>query len=128
MMGHVVVKSDVSFARIAPAGFRLLGAIELTARRFGAVLMITCGCEAHPPTDPHSLGEAYDVRTHTLPDEQKVLVLKAILIDAGGDTPADVPVAAAGGFATAHFWGWIESPGQPTEHLHVQRRHGTVYP
>jgi len=126
--GHVIVKSDVQFTRIAPAGFRLLGAIELTARRFGIEMMITCACEAHPAEDPHSLGEAYDVRSHDMSPAQKTLVLKAILEAAGDADAGDVPVGAQGGYATSHFWGWLEHPGDPNEHLHVQRRQHTTYP
>lgn len=129
MRGHLIVKPGVAFTTIAPAGFRLVEALNLTARRLALVLKVTCGCEAHPPLDPHTLGEAYDVQTHGFTDDQKRVILKALMQElADGDVPGDVPFPADGGIGTAHFWGWIEHPGEPNEHLHCQRRKGTVYP
>lgn len=124
----VTVKAGVSFAVIAPAGFRLLGAIERTARRLQMPLVITCACEAHPPTDPHSHGEAFDVRTHDFDAATKLRLLRALMEDLVDEAdPTDGPTTTAGGIATREFFGQVEHPDQPTEHLHVQRRKGTVY-
>jgi hypothetical protein len=129
MTAALFCKDGVKFSRIAPAGFRILGALERTARRLSVDLIITCACEAHAQHDPHSLGEAYDVRTRTLTDDQKRAVLCEVLLDLQNDAnPQDAPIATSGGLATLHFFGWIEHPGEPTEHLHFQRRKGTTYP
>jgi hypothetical protein len=125
-MSGVTVKTGVQFTRIAPAGFRLLGALERTARRFEMPLVITCACEAHPAADPHAKGEAYDVRTHGLTPAQKALVLRETLLDLS-DGEADAPMLAGLGAATRRFYGQIEHAGTPAEHLHVQRRKGTTY-
>jgi len=128
MNGFVKVKDGVRFQVIAPAGFRLLSAIEGTARRLGVDLTITCACEAHPPLDPHSLGEAYDVRTHDLNDSEKRRVLRELMLELSEpDDQYGAPIAVSSGLATAHFFGWIEHLNEPNEHIHLQRRHGTVY-
>jgi hypothetical protein len=124
----VRVKPGVQFAVIAPAGFRLLSALETVARRLRVDLVITCGTEAHPGTDPHSTGEAYDVRTHDFTDDQKRAILRELLLELSDDQTNDAPIPVSDGLGTRGFWGWIEHPGQPTEHLHVQRRSRTIYP
>ncbi len=127
-MNVVICKPGVRFDVIAPAGFRLLGAIERAARSSGRDLMVTCGTEAHPATDPHSLGEAFDLRTHGLTDLEKETLLRRILLDVSEGPLVDPLMDASGGIASRYFWGWIEHPGEPAEHLHVQRRKGLTYP
>lgn len=115
-------------AHLAPAGVRILGSLDTTARRFGVDLLVTCADKEHPAADPHSTGEAFDVRTHDLPDEQKRMILRSVMLDLSDDgNPQDAPVPTSGGLATLNFFGWIEHPGEPGEHLHVQRRKATVY-
>lgn len=123
----VRVKAGVSFTRIAPAGFRLLAAIEGTARRLQLPLTITCACEGHPATDPHTKGEAYDVRSHTLTAAQQRDVLRDVLLDLGDDVD-DAPIEIGIGVATRRFYGQLEDPGGANAHLHFQRRKGTTYP
>lgn len=125
-MAFLRVKPGVKFTPIAPAGFRILGALERTARGLNIELTITCGSEAHELTDPHTTGQAYDLRTHDLTNEQKQRVLACVL-DELRDGIADVVTETSGGLATLGFFGWIEHPGTDAEHLHVQRRKGTIY-
>lgn len=105
------VKDGVQFTVIAPGGFRILWALETVADRIAHDLTITSACDgAHSgPTDPHHRGEAYDVRTHDLPDPKLAL---SYLQQELGD----------------RFFAWIEDEGHDNEHLHVQVRKGTVYP
>jgi hypothetical protein len=123
----VQVKPGVYFARVAPAGVRLLGALERTARRLQLPLLITCACEQHPPDDPHSKGEAYDVRSWSFTPAQKDAVLRQVLLELS-DGETDAPTVTGIGLATARFYGQLEHPGHPKEHFHFQRRKGTVYP
>lgn len=123
----VYVKTGVRFDRIAPAGMRILSAVEHAARECQRSLTITCGTEAHGPNDPHTKGEAYDVRSRKIPVHEKRHVLQAIMAWLREDED-DAPVETAGGLATRHFFGFLEQPGTPHEHLHIQRRRGTVYP
>ncbi len=124
----VRIKPGVQFSVIAPAGVRILGALDAVARRLRVDLTITCGTEAHPPSDPHATGEAYDIRTHDFTDDQKQAILRELLLELSDDQTSDAPLVVSDGLGTRGFWGWIEHPGLPTEHLHVQRRNRTVYP
>lgn len=117
----------MQFARIAPAGFRLLGAIEHAARACGVSLTITSGTDNHGPTDPHTKGEAYDIRSRGMPREQQTQVLTAIMMYLS-DGADDAPSATSGGLATHAFFGFLENPGTAQEHFHVQRRKGRLYP
>lgn len=127
MISCVRVRDGVRFDRIAPGGFRILGALGAAARRLGHDLTITSGTDgAHSgPEDPHPKGRAYDVRSHDLPDKDRAL---AAIVEALAEDPADVPAAAAGGFVTGYFFAWLEAAGTPNEHFHVQQRKGVDYP
>lgn len=113
-MGVVLVKSNVLFTVIAPGGFRILSAIDQTAKALDCDLVITSGCDgAHSgPNDPHHRGEAYDVRSHDMSAEQKDVVLAKIMNYLGWES----------------FYGFLESPGTDNEHFHVQQKRGTTYP
>lgn len=131
IIGYVRVKPGVQFTVIAPAGFRLLSAIEWAARTMGVDLTITSACDGvhSGPNDPHHRGEAYDVRTHGLSPSQVADALDLILQACRGDddpTPAPNP-AVPHSLETATFFGFLEEPGTDTEHLHVQLRQGASY-
>ena len=103
----------VEFQTIKPAGFRILSALDMLAARLPYDLFITSGTDgAHSgPTDPHKTGEAYDVRSHGLTEPQKHEVV-AVLTQTLGP----------------RFYAFLEAPGTPNEHFHVQRAKGTIYP
>lgn len=130
-MNHVVRFKDgvLPIGHLAPAGVRILGALEVTARRLGHDLTVTCVDKEHPPSDPHSLGAALDIRTHDLPDDVKRTMLKELMLElSDAASQMDAPMLVSGGWATMHFWGWIEHPGEPNEHIHTQLRKGVSYP
>jgi hypothetical protein len=110
----VRVKDGVDFKVIAPAGFRILGAIETTARRAGVDLVITSACDGvHSGfDDPHHRGEAYDLRTNSLAPADKTVVLNCLI--------ALLPID--------QFYCFLEAPNTPNEHIHAQIKKGTVYP
>ena len=112
--GVVRVKPGVLFLMIAPGGFRILEAISLVASIVGFDLTITSACDGEHsgPNDPHHRGEAFDVRSHLLTSEQKARVLE--------EFSSQLP-------ATRFFW-FLESPGTPNEHFHIQVKKGTTYP
>lgn len=62
------------------------------------------------PTDPHHLGEAFDIRTHGLPDASVSAILDGLRQMLGG-----------------RFFAFLEAQGTTNAHIHVQRRKGTVY-
>lgn len=113
------VKEGVTFAAvsgpyrgtIAPAGFAILATFQHVAQVIEHDITITSGSDgAHSgPDDPHHWGEAYDCRTHDLPDKQ-------------------VALEAMKDFAGPLFFFWIEDEDGPNEHIHGQRKKGTVYP
>lgn len=49
-----------------PAGARILAALAHAAMLEQCTLTVTCGREGHGPTNPHTLGKAFDVRTKDL--------------------------------------------------------------
>lgn len=108
-------KEGVEFATIAPAGFRILSAIDQCAAALGHDLVITSACDGEHsgPGDPHHTGEAYDIRTQDFPNEElKQLVLDNIMNHLVRD----------------HFFGFLEAAGTSNEHIHIQRKKDTVYP
>lgn len=129
MTGCLRVKDGVWFTTIAPGGFRILSALDQTALTTELQLTITSACDGthSGPNDPHHRGEAYDVRTHdhTSAEVQKILRL---VMDDLARSPRDEPMRVGAGLATQSFYGFLEEPGTPNEHLHFQVRRGTEYP
>jgi len=130
-MGYLTIANDVptpvEFKLMRASGIRILAALSDVARSSGIVLQITCGSNSHPALDPHTLGEAYDVRSHNLSAAQKQLVLNLTmneLLDGVGD----IALPVSGGIATKFFFGFLEAAGTPNEHFHFQRRKGVVWP
>lgn len=114
-VGVVTIKEGVEFKVIAPAGFRILAAIDNAAKLLKQDLTITSACDGEHsgPNDPHHTGEAYDIRTHDFPNADfKGLVLNTIMQQLGRTL----------------FFGFVEAEGTDNEHIHVQRAKGTVYP
>jgi hypothetical protein len=108
----VRVKDGVQFTVIAPGGFVLLAAIDGAAAAIGHDVTITSACDGcHSGiNDPHHRGEAYDVRTHDVPDKAKLL--------------AEIQAR----LEPTRFYAFIEASDTDNEHIHVQVRKGTVYP
>lgn len=126
-MGVLRLKDGARLDGLAPAGFRLIGVLDKIVRAQPFDLTITEGTGAHPPNDPHTKGQALDVRTHNLTDEQKRFVLQSVLLELA-ESPLDQPLPVSIGFATMQFYGQLEHPGQPNEHLHFQQRNGALFP
>lgn len=120
MIPCVRVKPGVTFpattgpytGTIAPGGFVLLAALQHCAQVIAHDITITSGSDGEHsgPDDPHHRAEAYDARTHDLPD--KLLALKTIQDFLGDD----------------RFYAFLEDPDTDNEHIHMQVRKGTVYP
>ena len=120
-------KAGCATTTIAPSGVRILGALERCAQVLQHDLVITCGCDSHPPDDPHSKGQAFDVRTHDLTPAQKQSLLGAMM-QALSEGPQDVISPKDGGYVTGHFFGWLEHPGEDGEHFHFQQRNSVAFP
>ena len=111
MIYVVRTKPGVLFTVIAPGGFDLLSAIALTAKEIGHDLTITSACDGEHsgPEDPHHKGEAYDIRTHDLPDPEHAL--QTLIVQLG-----------------PRFYAFLEDAGTANEHIHAQVLKDTLYP
>lgn len=120
-------RSTARFDVIAPAGFRILAAIDHAAQACRADLEITSGTDSHTLPDPHVTGEAYDVSVKGL-SAQQIADVKASLEAILGplftvlyevqQVPSD-PTLRAIAYVN------IKATGS---HFHIQRRKGTVFP
>lgn len=120
------VKDGVEF-RLTKAGCRMLGALDSTCRNLKMDLTITSGSDNHPPTDPHTLGEAFDIRTHDIEEETTKRALIRVILGYLQDSPGDLIVEAGIGLASGFFYAQLENLGKSEEHIHIQRRKGMVY-
>ena len=130
-MGVLRVKEGARFDRIDPAGFRLLGTLDRLTRELPYDLTVSCGSDHHPATNPHTLGRAYDVRTHDLTLDRKLYILRAVLLDlqeGADDAPVTLATVPIPNFATRRFFGQLEHLGTEDEHAHFQRRKGVTFP
>lgn len=112
---------------ITPSGVRILSALEQCAQILEQDMVITCGCDSHPPDDPHSKGQAFDVRSHDLTPAKKTQLL-ASMMQTLSEGPADTVTPKDGGYVTKYFFGWLEHPGADNEHFHWQQRNGVPFP
>ena len=121
-----VKDSSVQFKTLAPGGFRILAALDNASKVMGCDILISCGSEGHPPSDPHSRGEAVDisVRDFTVPE---VIKLKRFLEQTLGqrftvlyETP-HMPTEQ-GLLAIAYVNGKATAP-----HMHIQVKKAQLY-
>lgn len=123
----VRMKEGVSFARLLPAGVRILSAVDQACEWLNRDLTISCGNEGHGALDPHTLGEAVDVSVMLLspPTIAKLLQwLRQLLGPAfyaqyETHTPPDDPQLRAIA---------VVNPAATAPHIHIQRAKGTVFP
>lgn len=125
---HVVThRPTARFDVIAPAGFRILSAIDQATQRCGVDLTITSGTDSHGFMDPHSAGEAFDVSVKGLTPAQVLGVRTALSTILGPrftvlyETPATPSDPALAAIASVN-------PKATGPHLHLQKRKGTTYP
>lgn len=126
-MFGVLFKPGCDTRVIAKAGARILGTLDVLARHFGHDITVSCANDGHQAPDPHVTGEAFDIRTHNWTDDHKNAVLNELIIALADDPTTDTPKVVSIGLATKRFYAQLEHPGQDAEHIHVQRRNGTVY-
>lgn len=127
MIPCVRVKNGVRVDPMTPALARMLAALDTAARWRGHDLTVTCGREGHPPTDPHTLGKALDVRVLDLsPDDtlkiyQYLRALLGDLFEVLYETPTTPTLGALKNIATIN-------PRASGPHFHTQVKIGVVYP
>jgi hypothetical protein len=121
------VEPGVKFDCIAPAGARIIAAVDGATKVLGIDLWISSGTEGHGPTSPHTKGEAYDV---SVKDMSIAVILKTkqylelvlgtrftVLYVAPSD-PTDPNL-----LSIAHV---NRNAAEP--YFHIQAKKGTVYP
>lgn len=125
-MNALRTKEGVQFARIAPAGFRILAALQTAVAVFERDLVITCGTEGHGSADPHTLGEAYDVRAQGLPVETTLALVSYWKQQLGAAFTVlyECPQRPSGPLADVAYI----NPHATAPHFHLQRKAGTTYP
>lgn len=113
-MNIVTIKPGVEFATIAPGGFAILSAIQLACEFCALNIEISSGTDGDHsgPTDPHKTGNAYDIHTHGLTEQEKAAVQHAVMTTLGWE----------------RFYAFLEDPNTPNEHIHCQVKRGTTYP
>ncbi len=129
---QVICKAGVQLLPWTAEAGVIHGALEIASAITGRQIVITCGTEAHGPTDPHTMGRARDIRTSEWDATGILEVIAAIRQGFHQLTPA---------------FPWVviyESPTPPTDsrlaamvsvnpnatapHCHIQWPHGAVYP
>lgn len=127
-MGRLIPKDDtVRFDVFASGGLRILVALAHAARQTAWDWRISCGTEGHPPTDPHSRGEAYDLSLATFPDT-------AAIVAAYHDLKADLGAAFTVLFEVPYLQtdsalasiAYVNADAT-ARHFHIQVRKGTTY-
>lgn len=114
-MGRLLLKPGVKLGtNFSPALARLLEVLKSLVRSYAFDVTITSVWDgAHKPGSAHYTGEAFDLRTKDLTTEQKRLLLHDLQNGLYGEP--------------RRFYVVLEDQGGHNEHIHGQRRAGTVY-
>lgn len=122
-----VKNPSVVFTCLAPAGIRLLSAVDQVAQQCHVNLVISCGNEDHALRDPHTTGEALDVSVAGF-DAARIQILYNALTQLLGPlftvlyecpTPPVDPGLRQIAYLNVHA---------TAPHLHLQRKNQTVFP
>lgn len=128
-MNVVRLKAGAGFPTLAPAGIRILAALDHAAQDCQVDLTITSGSEkrGRAATDPHPLGEAVDVSVQGLRADQ-ITNLKVSLETTLGrlfTVLYEVPAPPADPHLRAIAYLNAAATGP---HFHIQRKKNTVFP
>lgn len=130
-MPRLYLKPGVDLNGLAPGGCRILSIAALAPLVLGFDQLISCGKEGHGPDDPHTHGDAVDLRTR---DHSPLEVLQMISYyqqQLGTDLFTvlfEVPEAERASIDPM-LQEYIYLPSDPdAQHLHLQVRKGRVFP
>lgn len=112
----------VTLNGLKPAGARILAALDGATFAMKRNLLVTCGTNGHPPTDPHTLGAALDVRTKDLPEATILALVQWLRKALGPDFTVlfEVPSKPVGVLASIAYI----NPVATGPHIHIQLRKG----
>lgn len=118
--------ATVKLDPIAPAGGAILAALALAATTIKRDLTVTCGAEGHPPTDPHSRGEAYDARVAGLPEATIYALISSLKATLGPRFTVlyETPTKPMGILASMAY----VNPHASAPHLHIQLGINQTFP
>lgn len=122
-------KPGVGFPVLAPAGIRILSALDIVCQVLGRDLVVTSGSESRgrKATDPHATGEAADLSVSGFTPGEIVRLKNLLEVELGAaftvlyETPAkplDTALAAVA----------YVNPAATATHIHIQRKKNTVFP
>jgi hypothetical protein len=125
------VKAGVDLSTLEAGGCRILSVLALAPLMLGFSLTISCGNEGHGPDDPHTKGNALDIRTRDLTPLQ-ILQLHAYAQQQLGTelftVLYEVPIAERAAIDDS-LQAYIYGPSDPNaQHLHLQVRRGKEFP
>lgn len=110
------------------AGTRLLAAIDRVASNSHYDVVVTSGSESHPPDDVHTLGRAFDLRSHDFTDDEKADLMRAILAELGDDQPEILSLSGIWYALASETWFvQLEHHDEAEEHIHAQLRNGAIF-
>ena len=125
----------VSGVALKPAGLRIICEAVNIAKDLPYNVGVTSGTDGQHsgPPDPHHRGEAIDFMTRNMPTMGDKYAFASAMIFRLVDGTSDTPFRVNGkddsaGWACARWFAFVEDPGLPNEHIHVQLRQGCVYP
>jgi hypothetical protein len=128
MIGVVRFKAGVRITGCpSPAQARIIGELDTIARARSFDLLVTCGEEAHGPSDPHTLRLALDVRAEDFEPDDAIDVAARLRDGLGSrwtvlyespTLPANPALASIA----------YVNPDATAPHFHVQPVKGTTYP
>ena len=126
-MNVLRARPSVKFDHIAPAGFRILAALDEATQYLGEDLMITSGTDSHVAPDPHALGVAYDISVEGLSVEITMRLVQYLRVTLGTlfTTLYECPTAPSDARLASIMY---LNPDATGPHLHIQRKKGTVFP
>lgn len=119
-------RPSVRFATIAPAGFRILGALDQATQDCRVDLELSSGTDSHT-TGAHPTGEAFDVSVKGLSAQQIADVHASLCATLGPLFTVLYEVPAVPSDPTLRHLAYVNVKATGP-HFHVQRRRGTTYP
>ncbi len=132
-MGVLRIRAGATIQNPAPAGLRILSALDQWALMADQDVVITSGDEGsdwRAPTDPHQTGEAYDVSLKGFDPEQLVTAYRFLAKTLGARFTVlfEVPPAIISTLPQALIdIAWVNTKATGM-HFHLQRKRGTTFP
>lgn len=115
------------FTQFHAGGARIISALTETSQLMQHDLFITCACEGHVATDPHTLGKAYDISVKTLTEGLIFQVFRHLreVLGAKFTVLYESPVKPESEALSEIVYLNSKATGP---HIHIQVRKGEEYP